>query len=333
MGLTRRQALSAAAAAGAAGATAGCLGGSASEADPAPGDTTARSSFFVFGDVTDRVAGDAATSDLLVPIGQHGHGWEPGPRVREDVRRSELFVHGMEGFQPWTDAIRRDLRADGTDVTTVDISADVSLIGTGEHASDGHDHDHEHSHDGEGGDSDGGTPDPHFWMDPLRTRDAAETVRAALADVDPDNAEAYAENAAAFGADLEALHERIESVVAAASNDVILVAGHDSFGYFADRYGVTVESLTDVSPDDRPTTRDIERAQQLIDTHDLRYICADPLEPQEAAEQLASETGVEGVLPLTAMPGLTEAWSDDGWGYVSIMETVNLPSVERTLNA
>lgn len=234
----------------------------------------------------------------------------------------------MEGFQPWADAIRRDLRADGADVTTLDISADVSLMGAGGHAGDDHDHDHEHSHDGNGG-----TPDPHFWMDPLRTRDAAETVRAALADADPDNADAYAENAAAFGADLEALHERIESVVTAAPNDVILVAGHDSFGYFADRYGVTVESLTGASPDDRPTTRDIERAQQLIDTHGLRYICADPLEPQQAAEQLANETDAEGVLPLTAMPGLTEAWSDDGWGYVSIMENVNLPSVERALNA
>jgi zinc transport system substrate-binding protein len=170
-------------------------------------------------------------------------------------------------------------------------------------------------------------------MDPLRTREAVGTISRGFGEVDPDNAEAYAENAERFGAELEELHGRIESVVEAASKDALFVAGHDSFGYFADRYGVTVESLTGLSPDDRPTTRDIERARGIIENHGIEYVCADPLGPQEAAEQLAAGTDVEGVLPLTAMPGLTEEWSADGWGYVEIMENVNLSTLERALDA
>jgi len=119
------------------GGLAGCFGGdTAGEAADASGDGSAggpvaRSSFFVFGDITERIAGDAATAELLVPVGQHGHGWEPGPRGREEIHGADLFVHGMPGFQPWVDDITRDLAADGTDVTAIDASAGIDLLVAG----------------------------------------------------------------------------------------------------------------------------------------------------------------------------------------------------------
>lgn len=102
-----------------AGVFAGCTGGAVGDSGSESGDPTARASFFVFGNIAARVAGDAATAEPLVPVGQHGHGWEPGPSVREDIRGADLFVHSMDGFQPWVDTIRVDLDADGADVATV----------------------------------------------------------------------------------------------------------------------------------------------------------------------------------------------------------------------
>mgnify|MGYP002760643660 CR=1 FL=1 len=117
------------------------------------------------------------------------------------------------------------------------------------------------------------------------------------------------------------------------SKEVVLCAGDDWGQYFGDGYGVTVEALADVAPDGRPTPRDIARAQEVIETHDLRYICADPLESQRAAEQLVGETDAEAVLPLTAMPGLTDEWESEDWGYLEVMEKVNLPALEDALDA
>ncbi|NHN43357.1 zinc ABC transporter solute-binding protein [Halorubellus sp. JP-L1] len=347
MGFTRRRLLSATVGAVGTSAFAGCLGDTGLAGGQESAGSVARSTFFVFDSVAAQVAGDAATADLLVPIGQHGHGWEPGPRVREDVHTADLLVHGMDGFQPWADDIRADLDADDSRVVAVDASAGLDLLEAGgnhddeahhdeedDHEEDDHEETHEEGgHEGGDGHDHGGGMDPHFWMDALRARDAVGNVRRGLVDVDPENAEAYAENADAFRDRLEDLHERVASTVAAASNETVLVAGHDSFQYFSDRYGVTVEALTNVSPDDRPTTRDIERAQEVIDAHDLRYICADPLESQRAADQLVDETDVEAVLPLTAMPGLTDEWANEEWGYVEIMERVNLPTLEQALDA
>ncbi|AXG05420.1 zinc ABC transporter substrate-binding protein [Haloplanus rubicundus] len=342
MHLTRRRLVTAAGTAGI-GGLAGCLGGGAAgEAAEASSDgAVARSSFFVFGDLTARVAGDTATAELLVPVGQHGHGWEPGPRIREEIRGADLFVHGMPGFQPWVDAITRDLAADGADVTTVDASTGIDLFATGS----GHDHGHEGAHDEhadeetrdhaseEAHDDHGDGADPHFWMDPLRVKDAVGNVRRGLTAVDEGNADVYAENADTVRARLDDLHDRIASAVVDGSTETILVAGHNAHRYLADRYGLDVVSLTDASPDDRPTARDVERARRLVDDRDLRYVCADPLESQRAAEQLVAETGAEAVLPLTAMPGLTDEWDANDWGYVDVMEHVNLPTLERVLDA
>ncbi|MDS0221000.1 zinc ABC transporter substrate-binding protein [Haloarcula sp. S1AR25-5A] len=289
------------------------------------------------------MAGDAAAADLLVPIGQHGHGWEPGPSVRTDIRDADLLVHGMDGFQPWVDDITGDLEADGADVSTIDVTAGMDLLSaSGGHDDESHAGEHTAHHD-EGthhedataaGDHDHGSDaDPHFWMDPLRVKEAVGTVRNGLADIDPDSGGAYQANAAAFRSDLDDLHRRLESTVAEATTNLVLVAGHNSVRYLGERYDIEVEALTGLSPDDRPTARDIDHAQEVIERHDLQYICADPLESQQAAEQLVAETDAEAVLPLTAMPGLTDEWDRQNWGYIDVMEQVNVPTLERVLGA
>lgn len=338
---TRRQFLATAGIASV-GSIAGCLDGVAGDSGEG---TLTQSSFFVFGDFASRIVGDTTTTGTLVPVGQHGHGWEPGFRVREDIRNTQLLVHGPRGFQPWVGNILDDLEADGTDVATIEASADIDLLEPGEdahdHGNDGHNehddgHDDEHDEHDDRNDQhdehDHGPVDPHFWMDPRRASEAVNTIRAGLADVDPDNADTYAENAAAYQDELDALHEEIRSLVADANKGTIVLAGHDAFSYFGARYGIEFVSVTGLSPDDQSTTRDLERAQQVIDEHDVEYVCADPLESQEVAEQLVEDTTASEVLPLTSMPGLTEKWDENGWGYLDVMKNVNLPTLERALD-
>ncbi|WP_324665446.1 metal ABC transporter substrate-binding protein [Haloarcula sediminis] len=334
---TRRRLLGATAGIAGLGAIAGCSGGSGQS-----NAADVQASFFVFNDIAEHVAGDSASTDLLVPIGQHGHGWEPGPSVREDIYDTSVFAHGMEGFQPWVDDILDDLEADGAEVTPVDVSVDVSLLEFGaahdEHESGAHGtasegDEHHDEHESADGDHDHESVDPHFWLDPTRVATAADTVRAALAAFDGDNADSYADNAAAYQDRLADLDGRIESRLADASKGTLLVAGHNAFGYLSERYGINVEALTDASPDDEPTLNDRERARTVVREHGLTYICADPLESQTMAEELVAETDADEVLPLTAMPGLRESWQESDWGYIDVMEQVNLPTLTKALEA
>ena len=397
---TRRRFITAGVGAATIGSIAGC---SSTTADPDEGDSTsdtadgtsespettlsAQASFFVFGAFADAVAGDVAAAETLVPIGQHGHGWEPGPDIQGQVLDSDLFIYGTGGFQPWADDLITSLRDDNADVDIVAAGEAVDLIegghGHGEHdgeaghedheeeghneheeeSHDEHEGEDEHGHEEEGHDEheeeghdeheeeghdehegedehdheeDGhshGAMDPHFWLDPQRAGQAVETIESTFAEIDDDNAERYADNAAAYREQLTTLDDTIQSTVDDASKQTLFIAGHDAFRYLEARYGLTIESLTGLSPDDRPTPQDIERAQEIIDEHDLEYICADPLESQTAAEQLVAETDATEILPLTAIPGQTEAWADDGWGYIEVMENVNLDTLETALDA
>ena len=451
-------------------ALAGCTSNDSNTGDSTGGGPEAQSSFFVFGDFATHVAGDAATAETLVPVGQHGHGWEPGPDIQGTILESDLFVYGTNGFQPWVSDLITSLRDDEADVEMVSVGEGVDLIegghdhggedehdhdeSLGEHAishacghmesgeteplaaasaqgdaptfsqthqpyaveltegasyvtfepesggtekyafftdtqetvrpvetsvvheahgvescdaieeyyvvetdasavtvelsgdagtvvtllaegvSDDHNHGEEEEHDHEGEDGhDHGAMDPHFWLDPQRAAQAVGTLEATFAEMDDENAEVYADNAAAYRDQLKELDDEIQSIVDDASKDTLFVAGHDAFQYLEDRYGLRVESLTDISPDDQPTPRDIERAQDIIDEYGLAHVCADPLESQTAAEQLVEETDATEVLPLTAIPGQTSEWADNDWGYIEIMENINLDTLETALNA
>ena len=71
----------------------------------------------------------------------------------------------------------------------------------------------------------------------------------------------------------------------------------------------------------------------FVSEHNLQYVCADPLESQKTANQLVAETDATEVLPLMPLPGQAQEWADDDWGYVEIMENVNLETLKKALGA
>jgi zinc transport system substrate-binding protein len=122
-----------------------------------------------------------------------------------------------------------------------------------------------------------------------------------------------------------------EERLADRTKETVLVAGHNSFRYLGHRYDFHVEALTGLAPDDTPTPQDVKRAQSIIDEHDVEYVLAPVFESDRAARQLVEETDATDVLPLTPVPSLTEEWVEKEWGYVEVMEHVNLPSLAKAL--
>lgn len=327
------------------GALAGCLGAVNSNAASQGGQQTARASFFVVSDFATHVAGDSMAVRNLVPFGQHGHGWEPGPDIQRDVLGSAVFIYVGEGFQPWADKMVRNIREDGSDVAVVEAWEGIDLLdatpdheeshdssdGDGDHDESTDEHDEESAHEEEGGHDDHGAKDPHFWLDPSRATQSVETIASGLAEIDPENESTYVENASSFAERLTNLDSAYRERFEGRTKDAVLVAGHNSFQYLEDRYEFRVEALTGLAPDAEPTPRDIKRARSVIDEHDIEHVLTPVFESDRAARQLVEETDATDVLPLTPVPSLTEEWNEKGWGYVEVMENVNLPSLTTAL--
>jgi ABC-type Zn uptake system ZnuABC Zn-binding protein ZnuA len=103
--------------------------------------------------------------------------------------------------------------------------------GEGEEAhGEGDEHGHAH-----------GEYDPHVWQDLNNAKLMVETIRDALVAADPASAELYQANAAAYLVELEELETFVQAQVASLPEERRkLVTNHDTFGYFADRYGFEV---------------------------------------------------------------------------------------------
>ena len=145
-----------------------------------------------------------------------------------------------------------------------------------------------------------GSEDPHFWFDPLRVRAAVTGLAQAMGAADPEHAEAYAERAARYGLELEALHGWItEQVSVLSAEQRVMVTSHDSFQYFARLYGFEVVGTIIPGLD---TSEEIgaQALAQLVDAikdHGVNAIFTEALTDKLAAN-LAQETGVDIVVRL-----------------------------------
>jgi len=115
--------------------------------------------------------------------------------------------------------------------------------GTDEEES-GHDHEHnDHDssrHESSGYDSNGHEHeglDPHIWTSPMRVKTQADTILAALIDLDPENKTVYTQNHAAFVQKLVALDQDLHELFKDKTGTRFMVF-HPSWGYFARDYGL-----------------------------------------------------------------------------------------------
>ncbi len=161
-------------------------------ADDDPGDggrLQVVAGFYPLEWTTARVGGDLVEVASLTPPGAEAHDLELAPQDVGEIADADLLVH-LEGFQPAVDEAAANEAADSAwDAGT---AADLMAAAPGGEHADEHDE----------------ALDPHFWLDPTRLAAVGDALAGRLAELDPDNAGTYEQNAADLRADLEALDER-----------------------------------------------------------------------------------------------------------------------------
>ena len=159
-----------------------------------------------------------------------------------------------------------------------------------EHEEDEHGHEDEHEDDHHGHAH--GEFDPHFWMDIDLTIQAVEAIRDELSRLDPDGADHYAERAETFIAELRELDDDIRELLAGLPAERrYLVTFHDAYGYFADRYGLTILGFVVEGPEEEPSAAAITELVESIEELGIPYIFSEPQFSARVIEQIARDTG------------------------------------------
>ena len=137
-----------------------------------------------------------------------------------------------------------------------------------------------------------GHPNPHVWPNIALAMRYAEIIRDALSVMDPGNKKGYAANTAAYLLKLQKLDQLIFSCVRTIPEENRkLVTYHDSFAYFAPRYGMTVVAAVQPSDFSEPGPQEVIRIIKQIKQENVPAIFGSEVFPSRIMEQIARETG------------------------------------------
>ncbi len=138
-----------------------------------------------------------------------------------------------------------------------------------------------------------GDPNPHVWMNPLYAARFAELTRDALSEMDAANADYYSQNTERFKAKIDELDKAIMATTATIpEQNRKLLTYHDSFAYFAPRYGFSVIGAIQPSDFAEPSPREVASLIDQIRATGVPAIFGSEVFPSPVLEQIGRETGV-----------------------------------------
>ncbi|HIG73646.1 MAG TPA: manganese transporter [Bacteroidetes bacterium] len=115
-----------------------------------------------------------------------------------------------------------------------------------------------------------GSYDPHVWMNPRLWALVAQHAADALAELDPEHAEVYRANAAAYTDSLAALDDELRQRLAALPDERrVLVTAHDAFEYFGRAYDFEVRGLQGLSTATEAGTADVQALARFVTEQEI----------------------------------------------------------------
>jgi ABC-type Zn uptake system ZnuABC Zn-binding protein ZnuA len=240
-------------------------------------------------DMAQHVAGDRLEVETLIPVGVDPHTFEPTPQDVTKIADSQVLIANGAGLEVWLQEIVDNAGGDQLVIEAAQgLASNPSRPG-----------------------------DPHFWLDPNYGIHYVEQIRDGFIAVDPEGEAIYTQNAADYIQELEKLDDWIaEQVEQIPVERRLLVTNHESFGYFADRYGFQVVGtiVPSFSTGSSPSAQQLVQLMEAIKTTKAPAIFLESGTNPELAEQVAREAGVEVVVDL-----LTHSVDPPG-GYIEMLQ-------------
>jgi ABC-type Zn uptake system ZnuABC Zn-binding protein ZnuA len=112
---------------------------------------------------------------------------------------------------------------------------------------------------------------PHMNLDPRAGRHLAERIREGLARADPEHAEAYAQNHAAYVRKLDVAEKRWAELGAKLKGAKVALY-HRDFTYFARRYGMEVVATVEPKPGVPPSPRDLAGIVEVLRREEVKLV-------------------------------------------------------------
>jgi zinc transport system substrate-binding protein len=263
-------------------------------------------SIFPVYDLARSVAGADLETVLLLKPGISPHTFEPAP---SDIKRLSgariIFTIGL-GLDGWVEKLAAN--AGSGRVVTVSRNIRLRNISRGHHDRD---------------DEKAGSSDPHYWMTAGNAIIIAENIKNELAGTFPEKAARFEKNFGQLRTELLALDRELRDGLKNIKNKK-LATFHESFGYFADEYGLTLAAVFEPFSGKEPTPLYLKGLAADIKSAGVKAIFGEPQSSFRSLEPIAADLKIR-VSVLDDIGG-----TDGNDTYLKLMR-YNLRQIDRAL--
>ena len=277
---------------------------------------------------------DHAEITLLLDSGVDLHSYQPTASDMLKIASCDVFVYVGGESDKWVeDALKGSvnpgrivislLDALGEDVRTEELVEGMEHHGHEEDGNADEDHDREEEE-----------ADEHVWLSLRNAQKLTSAIAARLAEADPDHAEAYTANAAAYCERLAALDAQYAEVAGTSAYKTLLFGDRFPFRYLADDYGLAYyAAFSGCSAETEASFQTIVFLAQKMDELGLPAVLTIEGTSRKIAETVIRTTAGKNqkILTLDSMQSVTAADMQAGASYLSIMEK-NLEVLREALN-
>lgn len=237
--------------------------------------------FTVIADMARNVAGDAATVESITRAGAEIHGYQPTPRDLVRASGANLILWNGMNLELWFEQFIGNLGE--VPSATISEGIETMSIAAGSYE---------------------GLPNPHAWMSLDNALVYIDNIQSAMSEHDPDNAETYAMNAAAYKTEITAAIAPLrEQILAIPESERWLVTCEGAFSYLARDFGLKEAYLWPMNADQTGTPQQVRSVIDTVRENNVRAVFCESTVNTDPAEQVARETGASygGVLYVDSL--------------------------------
>lgn len=270
---------------------------------------------------------EEAEVTLLLRNGTDIHNYQPSVSDLVTISECDVFIYVGGNSESWVeDALKNVSNDEMTVINLTEVLADRVVE---EEIADGMEHDHEH-----GEEDHGQAIDEHVWLSLENAQKCCEYISNKLSQIDPDNAQEYAENTTSYCEQLSALDGEYNAAIESAKFNTLIFADRFPFRYLVDDYGLQYYAA--FSGCSTETEASFETVAFLVDKLEksgvgsLLVIDGSDGKLARTVIDNSAAKGVE-VRTLNSMQSVTAADMANGTTYLSVMKE-NLEVLRAALN-
>ncbi|MEM9448774.1 MAG: metal ABC transporter substrate-binding protein [Cyanobacteria bacterium P01_E01_bin.6] len=224
--------------------------------------------FTLLADIAENVAGEQLIVESITRIGAEIHGYEPVPSDLVNAQDADLILYNGMNLERWFDQFLGNVQ----DVPAVILTEGIEPISIAE---------------GPYADK----PNPHAWMSPQNALIYVENIRNAFIELDPENADTYNANAAAYSDQLRAIDAQLQSDLAQVpEGQRFLVTCEGAFSYLARDYDLQEIYLWPINAEQQSTPKQVQRVIEKVKDNDVATVFCESTVSDEGQKEVARAT-------------------------------------------